>query len=121
MTTLFPIVGWRFPFSLPRPAQDRALIQRDVFAYLGRLADDDAHAVVDEAARADDRRRMDLDAGQEPADVRQKPRRKSQAPPPKKVGDAVHLERVKARVAEEHLPDAARRWIPLEDRLEYLA
>ena len=80
ITTLLPIVGCRFPFLGAPTAQDRALVERDVFADLGGLADDDTHAVIDEAAGADHRARMDLNARQKPGDVSQKPGRKFQAP-----------------------------------------
>ena len=51
------------------PAKRHALIEHHVVADLGRLADDDAHAVVDEQALADPRRRVDLDAGQRAVQV----------------------------------------------------
>ena len=47
-----------------RAAERHALVDRAVIADLGRLADDDAHPVVDEDAPADRRARMDLDTGQ---------------------------------------------------------
>ena len=45
--------------------------QRHVLAHLGRLADDDAHPVIDEEARAENGRRVDLDAREKASDVRQ--------------------------------------------------
>src|SRR5687767_5223926 len=53
-----------------RAPQRHALQQRDVLADLRRLADDDAHPVVDEETRPDAGGGMDLDAREEPAEVR---------------------------------------------------
>src|SRR5581483_12326783 len=49
-----------------RAAKRHALVNRAAIAHFRRLADNHAHAVVDEDAGADPRARMDLDAG-EPA------------------------------------------------------
>jgi len=61
------------PLSFGRaPApQDGALVQRDIVAYLGRLSDHDAHAVVDKHPGANDRARVNFDARQKPGDVRE--------------------------------------------------
>ena len=48
---------------LARAAQRHVLIERDVVADFGRLADDHAHAVIDEQSLADGRAGVDLDAG----------------------------------------------------------
>jgi hypothetical protein len=45
------------------------VIERDVLADLGGLADDDAHAVVDEEAAPDRGAGMNLDAGEEAPQV----------------------------------------------------
>ena len=50
-------------------AQRHALVEHHVVADLGRLADDDAHAVVDEEALADLRAGVNLDAGDQTAEV----------------------------------------------------
>ena len=72
-TTLFPSVGWRFVALGAGAAQGHALVEVAVVADLRRLADDDAHAVVDEEALADLGAGVDLDAGEEAADVRDEP------------------------------------------------
>src|SRR6185295_15314572 len=54
---------------LARAAERDALVHRHVLADLGRLPDHDAHAVVDEEARADGRAGVDLDACEEPGDL----------------------------------------------------
>src|SRR4029450_5217131 len=68
-----------------RPAEGHALQQRDVLTDLGGLADDDPHAVIDEEAGAELRGWMDLDARDEPRDVRQEARRDRPAPAPHRV------------------------------------
>ena len=86
-----PSVGWRLaPFVERRAAERDALVDRAVVADLGRLADHDAHAVVDEDAPADLRARMDLDAGEEARQVRDEAPHPVQAvrPAPVRAGDA---------------------------------
>ena len=67
-----------------RAAEGDALVERHVVADLGGLADHHAHAVIDEEAPTDLRARMDLDAGEEAAEVAheaargQRPRHQSQ-------------------------------------------
>ena len=56
-----------------------ALVEVAVLADDGGLADDDAHAMVDEAAPPDARRGVDLDAGDEAVQVREQAREDGQA------------------------------------------
>ena len=49
-TTSSSTVGWRLPRAKPGAAERHPLVERHVVADLGRLADHDAAAVVDEAA-----------------------------------------------------------------------
>ena len=60
--TLSPRVGWRFSRRTLVPPRVTPWSRRHVLADLRRLADDDAHAVVDEEARPELGRGMDLDA-----------------------------------------------------------
>ena len=46
-----------------RAAQDHTLVHQHVLTDFGRLADDHAHAVIDEEAPADFRSGMNLNAG----------------------------------------------------------
>ena len=62
-----------------RPAQGHALIQGHVVPDLGRLADHDPCAMVDEQPLADARRRVDLDARQRAADHRDRSGQKRNA------------------------------------------
>jgi hypothetical protein len=117
-TTLSPRVGWRFLPLEARAAECHALEQGDVLPDLGGLADDDAHAVVDEEAGPELGRGMDLDAGEEPGDVRQEARGDLPAAPPDRVGEPMAHERVDTRIAEEHLERGARGGVPFTHRLD---
>ena len=55
-------------------AQGDALVDGDVLAHLGGLADDHPDAVVDEEALAQGGPRMDLDPGEEPPELGDQPR-----------------------------------------------
>ena len=59
---------------------------------------------------------MDLDAGEEAADVREEPGRRPEAPPPEPVRGPVEPDRVDTGIAERHLERRASRGIALEDR-----
>ena len=73
-----------------RAAERHALVDGAVVADLGGLADDHAHAVVDEDAPADRRARMDLDPGEEAREVRDPAAEPVEAVPPATMppGDA---------------------------------
>src|SRR5207249_1129663 len=84
-------------------AERDALEQRDVLADLGRLADDDAHPVIDEEPSAEPGRRMDLDAGQEARHVGDESRGRRPATIPEPVGEpeedlGVHQDRKSTRL-----------------------
>ena len=64
-------------------AERHALVDRHVVAHLGRLADDDARAVIDEQPSADPGRRMDLHPRHRGRYVRQHPRQQ-RAPQPRR-------------------------------------
>src|SRR6266498_351558 len=65
---------WMALASLLAGAAERhALVQRDPIADLARLADHHTHAVVDEETPADRRAGMDLDTGEESANLRDQP------------------------------------------------
>ena len=79
ISTLLPMVGWRLPVSLPVPPEGDAVVDGAVVTDLGGLADDDAHAVVDEQALADLRAGMDLDTGHMPRKLRKRTREEKKA------------------------------------------
>ena len=103
-----------------RPAERDALVQRDVVTDLRRLADHDPHAVIDEDAPADRRRGVDVDAGQEAAQVADDPRRELDAATPEPVRHAIQHERVHAGIRQHHLEARTRRGVALEDDLDVL-
>ena len=69
--------------------QGHALIQRHVVSDLGRLADHNAHPVVDEEPVADPRRGVNLDAGYGPRDRGNRPRQKRDSAGVQGVGHTV--------------------------------
>ena len=100
-------------------AERHALVERDVVADLGRLADHHAHAVVDEEARRRSRAAGWISMPVSVRDAVASARGASGMPPScRRVGDAVGEQRVHARPRGEDLqrPDAARRRIALARR-----
>ena len=96
-------------------AERHALVDRHPVADLGRLADHDAGAVVDERLGADARGRVDLDPGDRPGRVGERERHDRHARLVKRVGHAVDKDRLHTAPAGEDLerPDAARGRIAL--------
>jgi len=84
----------------------------------GRLADDDAHAVVDEDALADDGAGVDLDAGEPAADVRDEAPQPLEAMVPAPVRRALQPDRMQTRITGDDLPGAACRRVAVEDALD---
>ena len=70
MTTLSPTVGMPLARLLARAPEGDALIDGDVLADLGGLADDHPRSVVDEQPFAESGSRVDLDAGEQTSDLR---------------------------------------------------
>src|SRR5262249_39803897 len=69
--------------------------------------------MVDKEAPPDRRARMDLDAGAEACPLGEQARGELQAPLPEPVRDPVRPDGPEAGVGK-HLPDVARRWVPVE-------
>ena len=103
------------PLGEAGAAQGDALVDGAAFADFGGLADDHAHAVVDEDTRRDARARMDLDAGQPTAQVRREAAQPGQSMRPAPVGTPMDGQRMQARVASQHLPGVARGGVAFED------
>src|ERR1019366_8152071 len=76
--------GVPFAVFLAGAAQRYTLVQRDIVAHDGGLADDDSHSVVDEKAVANLCAGMDLDAGNQPGELRQGPGRELPAMDPQR-------------------------------------
>ena len=65
-------------------------------------------------ALADARGGVDVHARKEPAPFGRQPRERAQAVPVEEVREPVPAHGVKARIAQEHLPGAARSRVPVE-------
>ena len=92
-----------------------------VVADLGGLADHHAHAVVDEEAAADRRAGMDLDAGEEAAELRDEAAAQLPVAPPEPVRQAMENQGMQPGIAEYDLQPRSCGRIALEDRLDILA
>ena len=92
---------------VPRRAAERdAVIERAIVADLGRFADDDAHAVVDEHPPADGGARVDLDAGRRSgSSARASAAASASRARHSRLATArCQTQRVQARIAGEHFP-----------------
>ena len=87
---------------------------------IGGLADHHAGAVVDEEAAADGGAGVDLDLGEEAADLRDHARQQRDAPAIELVREAVRQDGVEARIAEEDLDDALGRRVFPENGVDLL-
>ena len=112
--------GVALALLLAGAAQRHALVEQHVVADLGGLADDHAHAVVDEEAPADGGARVDLDARQAAADLREEPRKSAHPPAVELVRHPVHQDRMETRVAEDDLEHTGRSGIFPEDGVDLL-
>src|SRR3546814_19445151 len=84
-------------------AEGDALVERHVVADLRGLTDHDAHAVVDEQPLADPGAGMDLDAGEDAAEMRDEASQQVPAATPRRVRHPMEHQRVEAGVAQRHL------------------
>ncbi len=96
-------------------AERNTVVNRAVVADLGGLADDDAHAVVDEQALADLRAGMDLDAGHMPRKLRESTREEKVLVLIEPVCLAVVKQSVEALIEEDDLERGARRRVAVAD------
>jgi hypothetical protein len=112
----------RMPLAVAerRAAEDDTLVQEAVVAHLRRLADDDAHPVVDHDPAPDLGTRMDLDARHEAIQVAETARREGPLVRPERVSGAVEPQGVQARVEQGHLHGRSRRRIVLARRVHVL-
>ena len=63
---------------------------------------------------------VNFDAGEKTGKMRDETRQPAQAMPPQPVREAVHDQRVNARIAGQHLPERTRRRIAVENRTNIL-
>ena len=106
---------------LARAAQRHPLIDDDAFLHFRGLADDDAHAVIDEHPRRDLCGRMDLDARQKLGKLRRHARKQLQADAVQEVRPPVPGERMHPRIGEQDLKLIARGGVVLLRRGDVLA
>src|SRR5260221_5153806 len=109
------------PFFPAGASEGHAMVERDIRADLGRLADHHAHAVIDEQTGTEPGAGVDLDPGEGAAKVRNEPAGPAQAQAPERVRDPVEPEGVQARIGGEYFPPAPRRRIAVEDRAQVAA
>ena len=79
------------------------MIEGNVIADDRSLADDHAHAVVNEEAFSDLRARMNLYAGDETGELRQGPRRQLPVSPPQAMRQPMQCNRMEARITNCYL------------------
>ena len=96
-------------------AQRYTVIDRAVIADFCRLTKDDAHAVVDKKLAADFGTGVDLDAGQMPRQLADKPGQKKAAVTVQKMGNLMRHQHMKARIQNDDLRDIARRRVLIAD------
>ena len=102
-------------------AESDALIEGDVAADDGGFADDDAGGVVDEEAAAEQGSGVDVDAGEEAAELGEDAGGKAQFGAPEGVADAVSPDGPEAGVTEEDFEAGARSRIALQDGADVFA
>jgi len=81
------------------------LVEKAIIADGRRLADHDAHTVIDDDPTSDRRGWMDLDAGHEAARVGEQPSAELVFAPPKGICCAVQPQRVQPRIHQEDLDE----------------
>ena len=119
--TRSPKRGMAFALLQTRAAQRHRVIQRDLFADLCRLANDHAHAVIDEQSVPDLRTGVNLNAGEEAHDLRNVTAQQFQMMYPQPVRQAIAPQGIQPRIAQQHLQQTARRRIAIEHGLNIAA
>jgi hypothetical protein len=97
------------------------MVERAIVTDFGGLADHHAHPVVDEDPPADGGAGVDLDAREEPAEMRHQPREPLEAQAPEPMGEPVELEGVEARITSDHFPHRPCSGVAFENALNILA
>ena len=107
-------VGWRFSFFQAGAAERDALIDEHVVANLGGLADDDAHAVVDEQAPPDFCAGMNLDSGEQTRKLADHASEQLGVALPEPMRAAMEPDCVQTRVGEHDFERGARRGVAVK-------
>ena len=113
---IVPQGGVALAVVLAGAPQGDPVVEQAVVADLGRLADDDAHAVVDEQALADLRAGVYLDAGHMPRKLRKRTREEKVLVLIEPVCLAVVKQSMEALIEEDDLERGARRRVAVADR-----
>src|SRR5258708_39120826 len=90
-------------FLLARPSESYALIERDIVSDNGGLADDRAHAVVDEETSPNFCAGMNLNPSKQARHLRHESCQKTHAVKPQPVAEAMCPNGVQSRIQEENL------------------
>jgi hypothetical protein len=98
------------------PAERDSLVKDALLAHLGRLADYDAHTVIDKEPRAYLRRGMDLDAGAETCDVGKEARDHRYLHVPEEMVHPVQEYGMEPGIGKDHFQSVPRCRIVPEDR-----
>src|SRR4051794_35823999 len=101
-------------------AQRDALVQQNVVTDDSGFTDHHARAVINEEPAPDHRAGVNLDLGEEAADLREDTRQQRDVPAIKFMGEAVRQDGVEPRIAEEDFDDALGRRIFPENGLDLL-
>ena len=104
--------GVALALVLAGAAQGDPVVDQAVVADLRRLADDNAHAVVDDEPAADPGAGVDLNAGPEPAPLAHQPGNEEQPVPVEEVGQPVVQRGMHPRIEQENLQPAPGRRVP---------
>ncbi len=113
MMTLLPTVGWRLPCSELVPPRGHLVVDIDVIADLGGLADHAAEPVVDDQPAAEPGAGMDFDAGEKTPHMRDEPAQSEEPVAPEKAREAVNHDRMQPRIAKQHFEVGPRGGIAL--------
>src|SRR5690606_18516430 len=99
-------------------AEGDAVVKRHVVPDLGRLADDEAHAVIDEEPLADGGAGMDLDPRDETPDAGDDAAEQKPAAAPGGVRQAIEHHRLKAGIGEHDFQTRARGRVPRDHGID---
>src|SRR6185369_15133254 len=99
-------------------AQGNSVVEGHIIAYLGRLAYDNPHAVINKKLSTDLGARMDFDTGQETADMRGKAAEEEELVDPEPVGDTIEPKRMQAGIAKYDLQHISGGRIAFKNRVD---
>ncbi len=117
---IIPQSGMAFFLRPGRPTKGHAVIKGAVFADFGGFADHNSHAVIDKKTLADTGSRMNLDAGQKAADMRNKAAEEIELSRPQCMSQPIKQQGMKPRVTEEDLGHAAHGRVSIVNRFDIL-